>query len=155
MLDVVALRIGIPWTFHFFSPTYALYAAQTFFTVLSAVTQKRSPMLPKCFVIFVPLFCLLLPYEGTLMLLTPFEMLVRYPVLLVLPYTRRVYAGQKCVVLLTRYIFRVPGSVFKAGLIFLSFFLFFIFLHIFPLPTYERCRRCSNSILLLDCLVFR
>ena len=108
MLDVAALRIGIPWTFHFFSPL------------------RTRPMLPKCFVIFVPLFCRLLPYEGTLML-PPFEMLVRSPILLVLPYahgswwpklsehesqlflygTRRVYAGQMCVVLLTPFAYLV------------------------------------------------
>ena len=44
-------------------------------------------MLPKFFALFVPLFCRLLPYEGTLML-PPFEMLVRSPVLLVLPYAQ-------------------------------------------------------------------
>ena len=87
---------------------------------------RTRPMLPKCFVIFVPLFCRLLPYEGTLML-PPFEMLVRSPILLVLPYTqgsswprlaehesqlflyvtRRVYAGQMCVVLLTPFAYLV------------------------------------------------
>ena len=114
-------------------------------------TQKRSPMLPKCFVIFVPLFCPL-PYEGTLMLLTPFEMLVRSPVLLILPHTLRVYAGQKCVVLLTSFAYLV--QCLKRVSFFCLSFLFF--LHIFPLPTYTRCRRCSNSsILMLDCLVFR
>ena len=62
-------------------------------------------MRPKCFVIFVPLFCRLLPYEGTLMLPTPFEMLVRSPVLLVCH--TQVYAGQMCVVLLTPFAYLV------------------------------------------------
>ena len=69
MLDVAALRIGFPWTFHFFR-------------------LRTGPMLPKRFVIFVPLFCRLLPYEGTLMLPTLFEMLVRSAILLVLPYAQ-------------------------------------------------------------------
>ena len=56
---------------------------------------RTRPMLPKCFVIFVPLFCRLLPYEGTLMLPTPFEMLVRSPTLLVLPYAQA-HADQNC-----------------------------------------------------------
>ena len=149
MLDVVALRIGIPWTFHFFSPTYALYAAQTFFTVLSAVTQEE-PYAAQMFrnIRTVPLFCRLLPYEGTLLLPTPFEMLVRSPVLLVC-HTQGLCWSNVC---RTAYTFRVPGPVFKAGLIFHSFY----FLHIFPLPTYKRCRRCSNlTILLLYCLVSR
>ena len=80
-------------------------------------------MLPKCFVIFVPLFCLLLPYEGTLLLLTPFEMLVRFPVLLVLPYTRRVYAGQKCVVLLTSFVYLVQ-CLKRVSFFCLSFYFF-------------------------------
>ena len=75
-------------------------------------------MRPKCFVIFVPLFCRLLPYEGTLMLPTPFEMLVRSPVLLVC-HTQGLCWPNVC---RTAYTFRVPGPVFKAGLIFHSFF---------------------------------
>ena len=107
VLDVAALRIGIPWTFHFFR------------------LRTRS-MLP-----------------------TPFEMLVRSPVLLVC-HTQGLCWSNVCRTACT---FRVTGPVFKAGLIFHSFFFF---LHIFPLPTYKRCRRCSNStILLLYCLVFR
>ena len=55
----------------------------------------------------------------------------------------------------TAYTFRVPGPVFKAGLIFPSFFLLYFLAHFFSLPTYQRCRCCSNStILLLYCLVF-
>ena len=47
MLDVAALRIGIPWTFlFFFSPTYAPYAAQMFRNIrtpiLSAITIRRN-----------------------------------------------------------------------------------------------------------------
>ena len=46
VLDVAALRIGIPWTFHFFSPTYAPYAAQMFRNfctpILSAITIRRN-----------------------------------------------------------------------------------------------------------------
>jgi len=75
-------------------------------------------MRPKCFVIFVPLFCRLLPYEGTLMLPTPFEMLVRSPVLLVC-HTQGLCWPNVC---RTAYTFRVPGPVFKAGLIFHSFY---------------------------------
>ena len=121
MLDVVALRIGIPWTFHFFSPTYALYAAppQKKFAVLSAVTQEE-PYAAQMFrnLRTVPLFCRLLPYEGTLMLSTPFEMLVRSPVLLVC-HTQDLCWPNVC---RTAYTFRVPGPVFKAGLIFHSFY---------------------------------
>ena len=122
--------------------------------------------LPNFFALFVPLFCRLLTYEGTLML-PSFEMLVRSPILLLLPYaqgswwpklseyefhlflyaTRRAYAGQKCVVLLTPFAYLV--QCLKRVSFFRLSFLFF--LHIFPLPTYKRCRRCSNSsILLLD-----
>ena len=105
-------------------------------------------MLPKCFAIFVPLFCRLLTYEGTLMLPTLFEMLVRSPVLLVC-HTQGVCWPNVC---RTAYTFRVPGPVFKAGLIFI---LVFSRTFSFPLPTYKRCRRCSNlTILLLYCLVF-
>ena len=75
-------------------------------------------MRPKCFVIFVPLFCRLLPYERTLMLPTPFEMLVRTPVLLVC-HTQGLCRPNVC---RTAYTFRVPGPVFKAGLIFHSFY---------------------------------
>ena len=126
MLEVAVLRIGIPWTFSFSFAYVRALRCPKFFAVLSAVTQKRSPMLPNFFALFVPLFCRLLPYEGTLML-PPFEMLVRSPVLLVLPYaqgswwpklseyefhlflyaTRRAYAGQKCVVLLTPFAYLV------------------------------------------------
>ena len=142
-----------PGLFHSLSPTYALYCT-----------------LPKFFALFVPLFCRLLPYEGTLML-PPFEMLVRSPVLLLLPYaqgswwpklseyvhlflyvTRMVYAGQMCAVLLTPFAYLV--QCLKRVSFFRLSFLFF--LHIFPLPTYKRCRRCSNSsILLLDGLFSR
>ena len=73
--------------------------------------------LPKFFALFVPLFCRLLPYEGTLML-PPFEMLVRSPVLLVC-HTQGLRWPNVC---RTAYTFRVPGPVFKASLIFRSFF---------------------------------
>ena len=69
MLEVAVLRIGIPWTFSF------------------SFAYVRALRLPNFFALFVPLFCRLLPYEGTLML-PPFEMLVRSPVLLVLPYAQ-------------------------------------------------------------------
>ena len=66
--------------------------------------------------------------------------------------TRRVYAGQMCVVLLTPFAYLV--QCLKRVSFFRLSFLFF--LHIFPLPTYKRCRRCSNSsILLLDGLFSR
>ena len=83
------------------------------------------------------------------MLPTPFEMLVRSPILLVLPYAQA-HADQNCQNMSLNYFcmshvgsmlakcasyaytFRVPGPVFKAGLIFLSFLFsctFFPFQH--------------------------
>ena len=56
------------------------------------------------------------------MLPTPFEMLVRSPVLLVC-HTQGVCWPNVC---RTAYTFRVPGSVFKAGFIFPSFFFIFL-----------------------------
>ena len=64
--------------------------------------------------------------------------------------TRRVYAGQMCVVLLTPFAYLVQ-CLKRVQFFFLLYFL----AHFFSLPTYQRCRWCSNStILLLYCLVF-
>ena len=77
-------------------------------------------MLPKCFVIFVPLFCRLLPYQvrrNTYAAHT-FRNVGTLPGLLVC-HTQGLCWSNVC---RTAYTFRVPGPVFKAGLIFHSFF---------------------------------
>ena len=77
-------------------------------------------MLPKCFVIFVPLFCRLLPYQvrrNTYAAHT-FRNVGTLPGLLVC-HTQGLCWSNVC---RTAYTFRIPGPVFKAGLIFHSFF---------------------------------
>ena len=99
-----------------------------FFAILSAVTQE-GPYAAQMFRNIRTAVLSAITYDGTLMLPTLFEILVRFPILVVLPYAQgpccpklsehghasqlfvcmshRVYAGQMCVELLTPFAYLI------------------------------------------------